>query len=112
MKIEIEQDEMAEPVTVKHQRACKACGQLFTPTTSHNYYCDNDDCIKHRHVVRQVEYQRRHSSGRPAGRPKGSISKAPRKNGVAPEARSHQLKYYYRKKAGKVTGMETKLKTI
>lgn len=118
------------------EKMCEMCGKPFTPHKLAPWakYCKDPECVKHRHVVRQMEFYRRRPNytgnvGRPQTIPpearsvelrcyyrkKGEvipIRKRGRKNGVAPDKRSPQLEYYYKKKAGKVDGLEDKLKAI
>lgn len=87
------------------EKMCEVCGKPFTPHKLAPWakYCNDPECVKHRHVVRQMEfYQRRPEYTGKTGRPRK----------VKPEDRSEQLKYYYKKKAGKVDSLEGKLKNI
>ena len=97
---------------------CAACGRTFTPTTMKNKFCTDPKCIKHRNVVRQMDYYRRRPEytgkvGRPrTAKPKQMTGEAGRPQSVNEAERSPQLKYYYKKKAGQANQTEKKLKEI
>lgn len=118
-----------EPIDVKREdrrpleKMCEVCGKPFTPHKLAPWakYCKDPECVKHRNVIRQMEFYRRRPEytgkrGRPRKTPTGPKDDKraydKRSNGVEPENRSEQLKYYYKKKAGKVDSLEGKLKNI
>lgn len=109
------------------EKMCEVCGKPFAPHKLAPWakYCKDPECVKHRHVVRQMEfYRRRPGYTGKVGRPKKPTSGTSdadkqdgraydkRSNGVATDERSPQLEYYYKKKAGKVDRIEDKLKAI